>query len=145
MREHGVLRVVGGALVLAVAALTEMSLLTWSFYKVPFAPQNAHDWREIYSYGGIIAASYVIGALIRALIRYWLVGRGRMRPRRHSGMTYRMLRALGEFDADRLERVEKAIRHFEYTAINLGALCASVYFLIEHVHQMLDYIPTIGR
>jgi hypothetical protein len=60
-------------------------------------------------------------------------------------MIYRMLRALDEFDAESLERTEKSIRHFEYTAVNLGALCASLYFLVEHVHQMLDDIPMIGR
>jgi hypothetical protein len=144
MREHGVLRVIGGALLLAVAALTEMSLLTYSFYQVPFLPQNAHDWHEIYSYGGIIAASYVIGALIRALIRYWLVGRGRSRPR-HRGIIYRTLIALGEYDAEALERLEKAIRHFEYTVINIGALCASLYFLYDHLQQLIDYIPKLQQ
>jgi hypothetical protein len=141
MREHGVLRVIGGALLLTLASLTEMSLLTWSFYQVPFAPQNAHDWREIYSYGSLIAASYVIGALIRGLIRFWLIGRGRVQPRRHTGLIYRMLRAVGEFDAEALERSEKVIRQVEYTLINIGALLGSVYFLFDHLQRMIDYLP----
>lgn len=141
MREHGVLRVIGGALLLTVAALTEMSLLTFSFYQVPFEPRDAQGWREIYSYGSLIAASYVIGALIRSLIRFWLVGRGRVRGR-HTGFMYRMLRALGEFDADAIERSEKVIRQIEYTVINIAALLGSLYFLIDHLQRVLDYLPS---
>jgi hypothetical protein len=92
MRVHGVLRVIGGALLLAIASLTEMSLLTWSLYQVPLAPHNAYDWKQIYYYGGLIAAGYVIGALIRGFIRFWFVGRGRVRPRRRTGILYRTLR-----------------------------------------------------
>src|SRR5262249_28730783 len=98
MREHGVLRLIGGALLWTVASFAEMSLLISPFYQVPFQPQDAQGWREIYSYGSLIAASYVIGALIRSLIRFWLVGRGRVRGR-HTGFVYRLLRALGQVDA----------------------------------------------
>jgi hypothetical protein len=140
MREHGVLRVIGGALLLAIASLTEMSLLTWSFYQVPLAPQNAYDWKQIYYYGGLIAAGYVIGALIRGLIRFWVVGRGRVRPRRRTGILYRTLRAIGEVDAEAIERTEKAIRQIEYTVINIGALFGSLYFLVDHVQQVLDWL-----
>jgi hypothetical protein len=139
MREHGVLRVIGGALLLAVASLTEMSLLTWSLYQVPFAPQNPHDWQEIYYYGGLIAAGYVIGALIRGLIRFWLVGRGRVRPLRR-GLIYRTLRAIGEYDADLIERTEKLVRQAEYTVMNLTALVASFYFLAQHLQPALNWL-----
>jgi hypothetical protein len=142
MREHGVLRVIGGALLLTVASLTEMSLLTWSFYEVPFKPQDTQGWREIYSYGSLIAASYVIGALIRGLIRFWFVGRGRVRGRR-TGFVYRTLRALGEFDAEAIERSEKVIRQIEYTVINIAALLGSLYFLIDHLQRVLDYLPNV--
>jgi hypothetical protein len=141
MRAHGALRVIASALLLSVAALTEMSLLTYSFYQVPLLPQNVHDWHEIYAYGGIIAASDAIGALIRGLIRFWFVGRGRVRPVRRRGAIARILISLGEYDAEALERTEKALRHIEYTAINLGALIGSIYFVVEHVRQILDYLP----
>ena len=39
-----------------------------------------------------VAAGYVIGALIRGFIRFWFVGRGRVRPRRRTGILYRTLR-----------------------------------------------------
>ena len=51
-----------------------------------------YDWKQIYYYGGLIAAGYVIGALIRGFIRFWFVGRGRVRPQRRTGILYRMLR-----------------------------------------------------
>lgn len=138
MREHGVLRVIGGALLLTLACLTEMSLLTWSFYSVPLL-HDAHDWYEIYYFGSVIAASYVIGALVRGLIRFWLVGRGRVRPPRR-GVIYRMLRAVGEFDAEAIERSEKVIRQIEYTVINIAALLGSLYFLADHLARALDWL-----
>jgi hypothetical protein len=139
MRVHDVLRVIGGALLLAIASLTEMSLLTWSLYQVPLAPHNAYDWKQIYYYGGLIAAGYVIGALIRGFIRFWFVGRGRIRPRRRTGILYRMLRAVGEFDADMLESTEKVVRQIEYTVMNVTALVASIYFLIDHLQPALNW------
>jgi hypothetical protein len=142
MREHGVLRVIGGALLLAVAALTEMSLLTWVLYGEPFTPQDAHDWHEIYYYGGLIAAGYVIGALIRGLIRFWFVGRGRVRPHRR-GLVYRALRAIGEFDTEAVERTEKLMRQAEYTVMNLTALIASIYFLADHLQPALNWLSTL--
>jgi len=142
MREHGVLRVIGGALLLAFAALSEMSLLTWWFYRDPVAPQNAHDWQQLFYYGGLIAAGYVIGALIRSLIRFWLVGRGRVRPRRR-GLIYRMLRAVGEYDAEVIERTEKLVRQAEYTVMNLTALIASIYFLAAHLQPALAWLHSV--
>ncbi len=145
MHEHGVLRVIGGALLLAVASLTEMSLLTWSLYSVPFSPQDVHDRRELIYYGGLIAAGYVIGALIRSLIRFWFVGRGRVRPRRHTGIVYRILRAIGELDAEALERTEKLIRQTEYPVMNLTALVVSLYFLFDHLEPALNWLRNVKQ
>jgi hypothetical protein len=142
MREHGVLRVIGGALVLAVASLSEMSLLTWSLYGEPLRPQDAHDWQQLLYYGGLIAAGYVIGALIRGFIRFWFVGRGRVRPRRR-GLLYRTLRAIGEYDAEVVERTEKLVRQAEYTVMNLTALVASFYFLAQHLTPALNWLRSI--
>jgi hypothetical protein len=119
-----------------------MSLLTWSLYRDPVAPQNAHDWHQLFYYGGLIAAGYVIGALIRGLIRFWFVGRGRVRPRRR-GLIYRMLCAIGEYDAEVVERTEKLVRQAEYTVMNLTALLASIYFLAAHLQPALDWLRSI--
>jgi hypothetical protein len=142
MREHGVLRVIGSALLLGFAALSEMSLLTWLLYRDPMAPQNAHDWHQLLYYGGLIAAGYVIGALIRGLIRFWFVGRGRVRPRRH-GLIYRMLCAVGDYDAEVIERIEKLARQTEYTVMNLTALVVSFYFLGQHLQPALEWLHSI--
>ena len=95
---------------------------------MPLTPQNAHDWREIYYFGSLIAASYVICALIRGLFRFWVVGRGRVRPRGRTGLIYRLLRAVGEFDGEVMERTEKVVRQAEYTVMNITALVASLLF-----------------
>ena len=143
MRPYGVLRVVCGALLLTAACLGEMSLLTWSLYQVPITPQNAHDWREIYYFGSLIAASYVIGALIRGLFRFWVVGRGRVRPRGRTGLIYRLLRAAGQFDAEMMERTEKVVRQAEYTVMNITALVASLYFLFDHLQPALNWLHNV--
>ena len=109
-----------------------MSLLTWSLSK-------CRSRRTTYYYGGLIAAGYVIGALIRGFIRFSFVGRGRIRPRRRTGILYRMLRAVGEFDADMLESTEKVVRQIEYTVMNVTALVASIYFLIDHLQPALNW------
>jgi hypothetical protein len=50
-----------------------------------------------------------------------------------------MLRAVGEFDADMLESTEKVVRQIEYTVMNVTALVASIYFLIDHLQPALNW------
>jgi hypothetical protein len=38
-----------------------------------------------------------------------------------------MPRAVGEFDAEAIERSEKVLRQIEYTVINIAALLGSLY------------------
>jgi hypothetical protein len=142
-RDHPVLRAIWWAFVLAVAALAEMSLVTWSLWRIPIIPQDAHDWQQLIHYGGAIAASFIIGALARGLIRFWYVGRGRVWSGRRSGILYRTLRSVAKLDAEAIERSEKLVRQLEYTVMNLTALVASVFFLLDHLQPALSWLKAV--
>lgn len=137
---HSILRVVASAVLLTVAALAEMSYVTYRFWDVPLIPENLAGWREIADYGGTIAFSFIVGALLRALVRFWYIGRGRIRLARRPGIGQRALRSIGKFDPDGLERFEKTLRQLEFTVINLAALFASVFYLIDHLRPALDWL-----
>ena len=42
-----------------------------------------------------------------------------------------------------IERSEKVIRQIEYTVINIAALLGALYFLIDHLQRVLDYLPNV--
>jgi len=103
--RHPILRALIGAIILSAAAVIEMSLVTWSLYQIPLVPQNPYDWREIGNYGGSIAASFIVGALARGLIRFWYIGRGRTKPQR-TGVVQQTLKYVGNFEPETLEKLE---------------------------------------
>jgi hypothetical protein len=137
---HSVLRLIAGAIILAFAALAEMSYVTWTLWSVPLLPQNAHDWRELTNYGGSIALSYVAGALARGLVKFWYIGRGRIRPRTKAGVVGRGLKYFGKFDPETLERLEKVSRQLEYTVMSLSALVGSILYLVDHLEPALQWL-----
>ncbi len=137
--HHPILRVLIGAIILSAAAVIEMSLVTWSLYQIPLVPQNPYDWREIGNYGGSIAASFIVGALARGLIRFWYIGRGRTKPQR-TGVVQQTLKYVGNFEPETLEKLEKIFRQLEYTVMNLTALVASLYFLFQHLEPALNWL-----
>jgi hypothetical protein len=137
---HSILRVIAGAIVLAFAALAEMSYVTWSLWDVPLLPQNAHDWHELANYGGSIALSFVAGTLARGLIKFWYIGRGRIRPRMKAGIVGRGLKYFGKVDPETLEKFEKVSRQLEYTLMSFSALVGTIYYLIDHLGQTLHWL-----
>jgi hypothetical protein len=56
-----------------------------------------------------------------------------------------MLRAVSEYDAEAIERSEKVIRQIEFLVLNIAALLGTVYFLLDHVERVLDWLNGIKR
>lgn len=139
---HSLLRVIGSALLLAFAALAEMSYVTWALWRVPLIPQNLADWREIVDYGSSIALSFIAGALVRGLVRFWYIGRGRIHIRK-PGFVRLVLKSFGIFNPEALETVDKMIKRIEITIVELGALAGSVFYLIDHVRPILAWLQGI--